>query len=108
MDVMFEASGSPAALASGLAALRPRSTLVQLGLGGDIPLAQNVVVGKEIQIRGSFRFHSEFELAVSLINQHRVDVRQLLSETLPVDDAARAFELASDRSKSMKVQLTFQ
>ena len=108
MDVMFEASGSPAALASGLAALRPRSTLVQLGLGGDIPLAQNVVVGKEIQIRGSFRFHSEFELAVSLINQHRVDVRQLLSETLPVDDAARAFELASDRSKSMKVQLMFQ
>lgn len=108
MDVMFEASGNASALASGLAALRPRSTLVQLGLGGDIALPQNVVVGKEIEIRGSFRFHEEFALAVALINQRRVDVRPLLSDTFPIEDAVRAFELASDRSRSMKVQLALQ
>lgn len=108
MDVMFEASGNAAALASGLAALRPRSTLVQLGLGGDIALPQNVVVGKEIEIRGSFRFHEEFGLAVDLINQRRVDVRPLLSDTFPIDEAVKAFELASDRAHSMKVQLAFQ
>lgn len=108
IDVMFEASGNAAALASGLAALRPRSTLVQLGLGGDIALPQNVVVGKEIDIRGSFRFHEEFGLAVDLINQRRVDVRPLLSDTFPIDEAVKAFELASDRSRSMKVQLEFQ
>lgn len=108
MDVMFEASGNAAALASGLAALRPRSTLVQLGLGGDIALPQNVVVAKEIEIRGSFRFHEEFGLAVDLINQRRVDVRPLLSDTFPIDEAVKAFELASDRAHSMKVQLAFQ
>jgi len=108
MDVMFEASGNAAALGSGLAALRPRSTLVQLGLGGDIALPQNVVVGKEIEIRGSFRFHEEFALAVDLINQRRVDVRPLISDTFPIEDAVRAFELASDRARSMKVQLTLQ
>ena len=108
LDVMFEASGNAAALASGLAALRPRSTLVQLGLGGDIALPQNVVVGKEIDIRGSFRFHEEFGLAVDLINQRRVDVRPLLSNTFPIDEAVKAFELASDRSRSMKVQLALQ
>lgn len=108
MDVMFEASGNAAALSAGLAALRPRSTLVQLGLGGDIALPQNIVVGKEIEIRGSFRFHEEFALAVDLINARRVDVRPLISDTFPLEDAVRAFELASDRARSMKVQLALQ
>ncbi len=39
-DVMFEASGSPQALSDGLATLKPRGILVQIGLGGpsDVPL----------------------------------------------------------------------
>lgn len=106
-DVMFEASGNAAALAAGLNVLRPRSVLVQLGLGGDIAVPQNVVVAKEIEIRGSFRFHEEFALAVELINQRRADVRPLLSATYPIEDAVAAFEAAGDRSRSMKVQLTF-
>jgi len=104
---MFEASGNAAALASGLSVLRPRSVLVQLGLGGDIAVPQNVVVAKEIEIRGSFRFHEEFALAVDLINRRRVDVRPLLSATFPLEDAVAAFEAAGDRSRSMKVQIAF-
>jgi L-idonate 5-dehydrogenase len=106
-DAMFEASGNAAALASGLTVLRPRSVLMQLGLGGDISVSQNAIVGKEIEIRGSFRFHEEFGLAVDLINRRRLDVRPLLSATFPMDDAVAAFELASDRQRSMKVQLAF-
>lgn len=106
-DVMFEASGNAAALAAGLNVLRPRSVLVQLGLGGDIAVPQNVVVAKEIEIRGSFRFHEEFALAVDLINRRRADVRPLLSATYPLDDAVAAFEAAGDRARSMKVQLAF-
>jgi len=40
--------------------------------------------------------------AVSLI-----DVKPLISASLPFDSAVDAFELAGDRSKSMKVHLTF-
>jgi len=108
MDAMFEASGNGAALASGLATLRPRSVLVQLGLGGEVQFPQNMVVSKEVDIRGSFRFHEEFAVAVDLINHRRVDLRPLLSATFPVEDAIAAFELASDRQRSMKVQLSFQ
>ena len=68
---------------------------------------QNLIVSKEIEIRGSFRFHEEVGLAVELINRRRVDVRPLLSETFPIDDAMAAFELASDRRRSMKVQIAF-
>lgn len=106
-DVMFEASGNERAVRAGLEALAPRGVLVQLGLGGDISLPQNMVVSKEIEIRGAFRFHEEFGLAVDLINRKRVDLKPLLTDVLPLDDAQQAFELASDRSRSMKVQIAF-
>jgi len=106
-DVMIEASGNEAALRGGLECLKPRGVLVQLGLGGDIHLPQNMVVAKEIEIRGSFRFHEEFGLAVDLINRRRVDLTPLLTDVLPVQEAVKAFELALDRSRAMKVQLAF-
>ena len=106
-DVMIEASGNESAVRNGLECLRPRGVLVQLGLGGDVSMPQNMIVAKEIEIRGSFRFHEEFELAVDLINRRRVDLKPLLTDVLPIADAVRAFDLAMDRSKAMKVQIAF-
>ena len=106
-DVMIEASGNEAALHMGLEVLRPRSVLIQLGLGGNISVPQNMIVSKEIEIRGSFRFHEEFGLAVDMINTRRVDLKPLLTEVVPLAEAKRAFELAGDRSKAMKVQIGF-
>ena len=107
VDVMFECSGNERALRSGLDALRPRGTLVQLGLGGDVALPQNIVVAKELAIIGSFRFHAEFALAVQLIATHRVDLQPLITATYPAEEAAAAFAAANDRKASMKVQLAF-
>jgi len=107
IDIMIEASGNQAAIAAGLAVLRPKGTLVQLGLGGDVTVPLNMIVAKEIEMRGSFRFHEEFAEAVDLINHGVVDVMPLLTDTFPLDDAVAAFELAGDRSKAMKVQLAF-
>ena len=67
----------------------------------------NVVVAKEIELRGTFRFHEEFALAVALIGGGLVDVMPLLTETVPLAEANDAFELAADRSRAMKVQLAF-
>lgn len=106
-DVQFEASGSERAVRSGLEVLRPRSTVVQLGLGGDVSIPQNMVVAKEIEMKGTFRFHEEFGLAVDLIGKRRVDLKPLLTGTFPLEDAVQAFEVAGDRSRSMKVQLSF-
>jgi L-idonate 5-dehydrogenase len=106
-DVMFEASGNERAVRAGLEVLVPRSVLVQLGLGGDISIPQNMIVAKEIEMRGTFRFHEEFGLAVDLINKRRVDLKPLLTGVYPLGDALEAFEVAGDRSKSMKVQIAF-
>ncbi len=106
-DVMFECSGNERALRAGLEAMRPRGTVVQLGLGGDVGVPQNLIVAKELSLVGSFRFHAEFALAVRLINEGRVDMRPMITGAFPLARAREAFELASDRRRAMKVLLDF-
>jgi L-idonate 5-dehydrogenase len=106
-DVMFECSGNERALRAGLDTMRPRGVIVQLGLGGDVNVPQNLIVAKELSLQGSFRFHAEFALAVRLINEGRIDMRPMISGTFPLTRAREAFELASDRKRAMKVLLDF-
>jgi L-idonate 5-dehydrogenase len=107
-DVLFEASGNERALRAAFDVVRPRGVIVQLGLAAkEMTLPINTLVGKEFDLRGTFRFHEEFGVAVSLINQRLVNLAPLVSATLPYRDAGRAFALAADRTQSMKVILSF-
>ncbi len=107
-DVLFEASGNERALRGALDALRPRGVIMQVGLGGDMTLPINTIVAKEFDLRGAFRFHEEFAIAVELLNKGLIDVKPLISATLPFRDSGRAFALAADRSQAMKVLLDFE
>jgi len=107
-DVLFEASGNERALRSAFDVVRPRGIIVQLGLSGsEMTLPLNTIVAKEFDLRGAFRFHEEFGVAVELINKGLVDLKPLVSATLPYRDAGRAFALAADRTQAMKVLLSF-
>ena len=106
-DVLMECSGNERALRGAFDAVRPRGVIVQLGLGGEMTLPINTIVAKEFDLRGAFRFHAEFATAVALINTRLVDLKPLISATLPYRDAGRAFALAADRSQAMKVLLSF-
>ena len=107
-DAAFEASGAASALRNCIETVRPGGVIVQLGLGGgDMSVPMQMVTAKELQLRGSFRFHEEFAVAVDYIDKSMIDVKPLISATLPFTRAREAFELANDRSKSMKVQLAF-
>jgi L-idonate 5-dehydrogenase len=108
-DVLLEASGNQQALRAAFDVLRPRAVLVIAGLSGaETTLPLNTVVGKEFELRGTFRFHEEFGVAVELINKGLVDIKPLVSATLPYRDAGKAFALAADRSQAMKVILDFE
>lgn len=106
-DVLYECSGAAVALAGAIPAMKPRSVVMQLGLGGDMTLPMQAMTAKEIDLRGSFRFHEEFPMAVKLMQAGMVDVKPLISHTMPLNDAVAAFDLASNRAKAMKVQLDF-
>lgn len=106
-DVLFECTGVAAALASAIPALRPGAVIAQLGLGGDMVLPMQAVTAKELQLRGSFRFHQEFFTGVTMMQKGLIDVKPLITQTVPLEEAVAAFEMASDRTKAMKAQISF-
>jgi L-idonate 5-dehydrogenase len=106
-DVVFEASGSGAALVSALGVIRPGGTVVQVGVGGDAALPLSAVVAREVRLAGTFRFHAEFAHALEVLASGRLDPSPMLTEVVPAKEAVRAFALASDRRRAMKVQIAF-
>jgi L-idonate 5-dehydrogenase len=106
-DLAFECSGNPRALAQAIACVRPRGTVVQVGVGGAFDVPMNVVVAKELRLAGTFRFHPEFEVAAQLISRREIDVRPLITATRKLAEAEAAFALAADRRAAMKVQIDF-
>ena len=106
-DVLYECTGAAPALAAGIGALRPRGVILQLGLGGDMVLPMMAITAKELDLRGSFRFHGEFATGVGLMQKGLIDVKPLITHTVALHEAEAAFKLASDRSLAMKAQIAF-
>ncbi len=106
-DVLFECSGVAPALAGAIPAMRPGGTIMQLGLGGDMTLPVQAMTAKELSLKGSFRFHEEFHTGVSLMQKGLIDVKPYITQTFALKDAVEAFEMAGDRSKAMKAQISF-
>lgn len=106
-DVLFECSGVGPVVVSTVPCIRPGGTMVQLGLGGDMTLPIQAMTAKELTFKGSFRFHAEFFSAVELMRSDRLNVMPLITHTLPLADTVKAFELASDRTKALKIQIEF-
>jgi L-idonate 5-dehydrogenase len=106
-DVLYECSGAQAALTNAIPAMRPGATILQLGLGGDMTLPMMQITAKELVLKGSFRFHSEYVTAISLMQKRLIHVKHLITETVSLQNAHNGFELANDRSKAMKVQIAF-
>lgn len=107
-DVVFEASGSPKGVSTAIEAARRGGILMQVGnLPGDaFPVPFNQVMAKELDVRGSFRFADEYGTAVKMIVDGQIDLKPMITATVPLSRAVEAFELASDRSRSAKVVLT--
>lgn len=107
-DVCFEASGATSAVASVVSYTRPGGIIVQLGMGAaEVNYPVGPLLVKEIQLRGSFRFTSEFTTAVRWLENGKINPLPLLSAALNMDEAAAALELASDKARAAKVQLVF-
>jgi L-idonate 5-dehydrogenase len=107
VDVAFEVSGSPAALSACLATVLRGGRIVQVGTlpAEGLPFPANQVMVREIDYVGTFRFGVEFDWSVRYLTERRVDVHPLLSAQYPLQEAEAAFRLASDKSRSIKVQL---
>ncbi|MEM7490288.1 MAG: zinc-binding dehydrogenase, partial [Pseudomonadota bacterium] len=106
-DICFECSGAAPALAGAIGAMRPGGVIVQLGLGGDMPVPVQALTAKELALKGSFRFHAEFAVGVEMMRKGLIEVAPLITQTMPLNDAVAAFEVAGDRSRAIKAQIAF-
>jgi len=106
-DVVFECSAAPAAIRDALTCARPRGTLVMVGVAGETAVPINLIVSKEISVKGTHRFHQEFATAVNAIDTGKISVAPIISQSFDCAEVSTAFECAGDRTKSLKVHVLF-
>ncbi|GAF50245.1 L-idonate 5-dehydrogenase [Rhodococcus wratislaviensis] len=106
IDIAVEASGAPAALGACVRAVRRGGRVVQLGLlpPGDVTFPGNLLVTKEIELVGAFRFGAEFDDALALLASG-LPVEPVLTHRFPLDQSEQAFTVARDRTQASKVVL---
>lgn len=106
-DVAFECSAAAPAIRAAIQATRPQGTVVAVGVAGEVAVPLNLIVGKEIAFIGTHRFTAEYAAAVRMIDRRAIDVRAIISATHDIGSAPVAFDMAQDRCRAIKVQLSF-
>lgn len=107
-EVVIEASGHPSALTAAIAVAPAggRVVLAGLGSGAPVPLDMNLLVQKELEVRGGFASRWAFGRALALIESGRVDTAALISQTVPWQQARDVIErLHAGRPDICKVLL---
>ena len=108
-DITFECSGTENGLKDGIESTKPYGSVIQVGLGGDLTLPLVPFTAKELTLKGTFRFHLEFPLAIDLMKKGIINVKPFITHTFTLDEAEEAFKLAlNPAEKSMKTQIRFK
>jgi threonine dehydrogenase-like Zn-dependent dehydrogenase len=104
VDVVFEAVGIQQTVAQAMRMLDNCGKMVLVGLlqrSAEIDIMN--LTAKELRLAGAYVYlDHEFKAAISLIADKRVDVKAMISHTLPLDRIAEGFE-AMARGEAMKV-----
>ncbi len=105
-DVAFECSGHPDSVRGCLESLRPMGRYTQVGIcGRDIPFPMDQVFYKQLTVRGSVTYTAAtWTRMMNIYAQGKVDLRDLVSSTLPITDWQRAFDMCAAR-EGLKVLL---
>jgi D-xylulose reductase len=103
-DKVIEASGAEPSIQTAVFVLRAGGTMVQAGMGKDVvafPIVE--AAAKELVVKGSFRYAAgDYELAVKLVAEGKVDVMKLVTGRYDFKDAEKAFE-ETKSGKGIKV-----
>ena len=108
-DIVFECSGAPKAWSNIVDLLCPAGAIVVVGLPVE-PVAFDVALltTKEIRIESVFRYANQYDRAIALMSSGRVDLKPLISATIPFEDAISAFDRAAEaRPQDVKLQIEF-
>jgi L-iditol 2-dehydrogenase len=96
VDAFVDASGAPAAVAAGVAAVRPAGRIVLVGSGSaTMELPTQLIQNRELVLTGVFRYANTWPTAIALAESGRVDLEAMVTARFPLEKTAEALE--SDR-----------
>ena len=102
-DVVVEASGAANGFRLAQQIVRPRGTIVlKSTIHGDVPFDAAAIIVNEITLIGSRC--GRFENALALLEQQRIDVKSLITQTFPLSAGVEAMRYAQQPGV-LKVQL---
>ncbi|MBS7642137.1 MAG: NAD(P)-dependent alcohol dehydrogenase [Candidatus Bathyarchaeia archaeon] len=98
VDVVFEASGNPKAFNDALKVVRRGGVVVQIGMFGEyITFDPALIIDKEVDIRGVFRYANVYEQAIRLALSGRIKLKPLITHIFPLDRIKEAFDTIIER-----------
>ncbi|MEY2848499.1 MAG: hypothetical protein RI885_1164 [Actinomycetota bacterium] len=108
-DIVIESSGSWRGLASAVRGATRGGRVVMVGLlpSGEQPALLSLAITRELELVGSFRFTDEIDDVIAALADGSLETGPVVTDEFAASDALRAFELASDPSRSCKVLLRF-
>lgn len=108
-DIVIECSGNRFGLESAIRGATRGGRIVMLGLlpTGMQPAPLSLVITRELELVGSFRFNNEIDDVLLALADGSLDAGAVVTHTFPVADALVAFATAKDSSSSGKVLLEF-
>ena len=106
-DVVLEAAGVPAAMASAfpVAALGARVVFVGIDVGGSAPVEIGLVQSKALQVRGIIGSVGLWPRTIRFMATSGLDPTPLLTATFPLADGTAALDAARDTARNVKVQI---
>jgi D-xylulose reductase len=96
VDVVFEASGSAAAIARMIRCLRPAGRAVMIGMPPN-PVPYDVVAAqvKEIEMRHIFRYRNMYPRTINMISAGTLSVKPLITHHFDFDHVLEGFNFAA-------------
>lgn len=108
-DVTMESSGNYRGLASAMRGATRGGRIVLVGLqpSGEQPTLISLVITRELEMVGSFRFVDEIDEVISALADGSLMVSSVVTHEFDAADALEAFQIAADPARSGKVLLRF-
>ena len=106
-DVVFECSGAAPAILGVDKLARPGGAVVLVGMPVEpVPVDIVGLQAKELRVETVFRYANVYDRAIALIASGKVDLKPLISDTLPFADSIAAFDRAVEaRETDVKLQI---
>ncbi|MGH9154175.1 MAG: zinc-dependent alcohol dehydrogenase, partial [Acidimicrobiales bacterium] len=105
-DVVFDCVGSEDSLAQALAVVRPRGTIVLVGMPGDVRVDLTPLWQREVRLAGSYAYrHDTFAAAFDLVAD--AGLERLVSALYPLERWREALDHAAGAGRRGAVKIAF-